>query len=179
MRLISLRALLGGALLLLALVPAALVALVMARGSSVAVQDLAGQILANVAARVQSSTEQHLQQAHAALNAIVPVRMTEPQAVRARAWLRDRTSFEPMAFAVTRQSADTPMLYFANLNGEYFSVEQLREGVRVAHRPATGSGRQVWMAADSGDRSRPLGEEVANFEPRTRLWYQRALAAQG
>ncbi|MBP7564574.1 MAG: response regulator [Burkholderiaceae bacterium] len=179
MRLISLRTLLGSLLLLLTLVPAALVALVMARGSSGAVQDLAGQILANVATRVQSSTEQHLQQAHAALNAIVPVRMTEPQAARARTWLRDESSFEPMAFAVTRQSADTPMLYLANRLGEYFSVEHLAEGTRVAHRPPTGAGRQVWIASDSGDRSRPVGEEIANFEPRTRAWYQRALEARG
>ncbi len=178
MRLFSLRKLLGTALLLLALVPAVLVAIVMSRGSARAVEDLAGQILSNVALRVQADTENHLQQAHSALNAIVPARTTPRQAELARRWLRDASAFEPMAFAVTRQWPDVPSLYFANMRGEYFLVQKAPEGVRVAHRLPDGEGRRVWLAQASGDRSRPLGEEVANFEPRTRPWYQDALKSQ-
>jgi signal transduction histidine kinase/DNA-binding response OmpR family regulator/HPt (histidine-containing phosphotransfer) domain-containing protein len=178
MRLFSLRKLLGAALLLLALVPAVLVAVVMSRGGARAVEDLAGQILSNVALRVQGETENHLQQAHSALNAIVPARMSPRQQELARRWLRDSSAFEPMAFAVTRQWPDVPSLYFANLRGEYFLVQKAPEGVRVAHRLPDGEGRRVWLAQASGDRSRPLGEEIANFEPRTRSWYQEALKSQ-
>lgn len=176
-RLLPLRTLLGVILVLLALVPALLVAWVMRQAGTQSAEAMAAQILAGVASKIQSDTERQLELAQNALNAIVPRQLTERQAERARLWLRDPSTFEPMAFAVTRQSPDTPMLYFANLRGEYFSVEKMPEGARVAHRTRSGSGRRVWLASESGDRSRPLGEEIGSFEPRTRPWYQGALSA--
>lgn len=61
-RLFSLRGILGVSLLLLALVPAVLVAWLMAGASARAVQDMAGSLLTHVAERVQLGTEDHLQQ---------------------------------------------------------------------------------------------------------------------
>lgn len=94
MRLVPLGRLLAASLLLLALVPALLVAGVMARGSSQAVEELAGGILFNVAARVQSGMQAHLAQAHNLLNGLFPEPMDPEQKQRARDWLRHPESFE-------------------------------------------------------------------------------------
>ncbi len=56
-RLFSLRGILGVSLLLLALVPAVLVAWLMAGASARAVQDMAGSLLTHVAERVQLGTK--------------------------------------------------------------------------------------------------------------------------
>ena len=179
MRLYSLRRILGISLLLLTLVPAVLVAWLMARASSQAAQDLAGSILTHVAALVQSDTEDHLRQAHGVLNGLFPERMTPAQVQQARAWLREPAQFEAMAFALTRQSPSVPLLYFGNVRGEYFGVESTTEGVRLAIRRADGAGRTIYLAQRPGDRARVLRNEDSNFEPRTRYWYAGAMEAKG
>ncbi len=178
MRLFSLRRILGLSLVLLALVPALLVGWLMARASAQAAQELAGKTLAQVASLVQSGTEDHLRQAHAVLNGLFPERMTPAQVAQAREWLRAPAQFEPMAFALTRQSGAVPVLYYANLRGEYFGVENTPAGVQVAVRPAGGTGRSVFLARQPGDRSRLLGSEPANFEPRLSYWYGAAMTAK-
>ncbi|MCJ0761704.1 response regulator [Variovorax terrae] len=179
MRQFSLRNLLGASLLLLALVPALLVAVLMTRGSTQAVEDLAGKILAQVAQLVQSGTEEHLRQAHDALNGLLPERLTPAQAEQARGWLNSPAQFEPMAFALTRLSPDAPALYWGNLRGEYFGVENTADGVRIGIRGPGGAGRKFYLARQPGDRSHPLPGEGTNFEPRSRVWYEGALRAQG
>jgi len=178
MRLFSLRRLLGVSMLLLALVPALLVAWLMGRGSSQAVDDLAGKILTHVAELVQSGTEGHMRQAHGVLNGLLSEHITPAQAAQARVWLRNPAQVEPMAFALTRQSADAPILYLGNLRGEYFSVENTADGVKIGIRSADGAGRRFYLASQPGDRSRALPAESANFEPRTHQWYEGALRAQ-
>ena len=121
-RTLSLRRILVAILLLFALVPAALVAWLMARSSAQAVEDLAGGILFNVAAKIQAGSEAHLGQAHNVLNGLFPERLSLAQTEQAREWLRHGAGFESMAFALTRQSPDVPHLYFGNSRGEYFSV---------------------------------------------------------
>ncbi|MEO5670282.1 MAG: cache domain-containing protein, partial [Ramlibacter sp.] len=175
----SLRRILSVSLLLLALVPALLVAWLMARGSLQAAEDLAGKILFNVAARVQSGTEMHMGQAHSALNGLFGEPMDEAQRVRARRWLDDPTAFEAMAFALTRQSPDVPGLYFGNKRGKYFEVENHRSGAYVRIRGPDGTGRRAFLAARPGDRSQGQPSEVSNFEPRTRGWYFGAVQAKG
>ncbi len=179
MRLYSLRRILGISLLLLTLVPAVLVAWLMARASSQAAEDLAGSILTHVAALVQSGTEDHLRQAHGVLNGLFPERMSPAQVTQAQTWLRDPAQFESMAFALTRQSASVPLLYFGNARGEYFGVESTADGVNLGIRRAGGVGRTYYRADRPGDRSRVLATEDANFEPRTRFWYAGAMEAKG
>ena len=179
MRLYSLRRILGVSLLLLTLVPAVLVAWLMARASSQAAEDLAGSILTHVAGLVQSGTEDHLQQAHGVLNGLFPERMTPAQVQQARAWLRDPAQFESMAFALTRQSPSVPLLYFGNARGEYFGVENTPDGVRVGVRRADDAARNYYLAQRPGDRSRSLSMEDGRFEPRTRFWYAGAMEAKG
>jgi len=179
MRLYSLRRILGVSLLLLTLVPAVLVAWLMARASSQAAEDLAGSILTHVASLVQSGTEDHLRQAHGVLNGLFPERMTPAQVQQAQAWLRNPAQFESMAFALTRQSASVPSLYFGNVRGEYFGVENAPDGVRVGVRRADDAARSFYLAQRPGDRSRVLHIEDGRFEPRTRFWYASAMQAKG
>ncbi len=179
MRLYSLRRILGVSLLLLTLVPAVLVAWLMARASSQAAEDLAGSILTHVAGLVQSGTEDHLRQAHGVLNGLFPERMTPAQVQQAQAWLREPAQFESMAFALTRQSPSVPLLYFGNARGEYFGVESTPDGVRVGIRRGDDAARSFYLAQRPGDRSRPLRTEDGRYEPRTRFWYAGAMEAKG
>lgn len=176
---VSLRRVLVTSLLAFALVPSGLVVWLMARGSERSVQDLAGGILFNVAARIQAGTEAHLSQAHTALNGLFPERLSAAQTEQAREWMRQSALFEPMAFALSRQSPDVPSLYFGNNRGEYFSVESATGGATVLLRGPADTGVQAFMARRPGDRSRPLAVTQTSFEPRTRSWYQAALSAKG
>ena len=175
----SLRRILSATMLLLALVPALLVAWLMARGSLHAAQELAGSILFNVAGRVQLGTEAHLAQAHNALNGLLPEQMNTEQKQMARRWLENPARFEAMAFALTRQSPDVPHLYLGNKRGEYLGVQSIPQGAQVSIRGPNGGGRSVFVAGEPGERSLVLPTESANFEPRTRAWYQAALEAKG
>lgn len=176
---LSLRRVLVVSLLLFALVPAALVAWLMARSSAQAVQDLAGGILFNVAAKIQAGTEAHLGQAHNVLNGLFSDRLNAAQTEQARDWLRHGAAFEPMAFALTRQSPDVPHLYFGNSRGEYFSVENSGNGATVSLRNPGDAVLQAYVARRPGDRTKPLTTAQPGFEPRTRNWYQGALLAKG
>ncbi|MEO7391861.1 MAG: response regulator [Ramlibacter sp.] len=179
MRMFSLRQLLSASLLLLALVPALLVAWLMARGSTQAAEELAGKILFNVAARVQTGTEVHMGQAHTALNGLFSEQLETTERERARRWLNEPGAFEAMAFALTRQSPDVPGVYFGNKRGEYFGVENRRTGALVRLRAADGTGRRGFLASRPGDRSQAQPSEVANFEPRSTNWYFGAVQAKG
>jgi signal transduction histidine kinase/DNA-binding response OmpR family regulator len=179
MRRFSLRRILAVSLVLLATVPALLVAWMMSRASTQAVEDLAGKILTQVAALVQTGTEAHLRQAHDVLNALFPERPGAADTERARQWLRQPVLFEPMAFALTRQSADVPVMHFANLHGEYLGVESTPEGTRVGVRPPDGAGRRFYLSPQPGQRGALLAAEDRNFEPRSTPWYAGALEAKG
>ncbi|WP_395055547.1 response regulator [Polaromonas sp.] len=176
---LSLRRVLVVSLLLFALMPAGLVAWLMARSSAQAAQDLAGEILLNVAVKIEAGAQAHLGQAHHALNGLFPERPSASQTEQARDWLRSGAAFEPMAFALARQSAETPHLYFGNNRGEYFSVESTANGAMVLLRGPTDAGLQAFAARRPGDRSKPVPVSQTNFEPRTRNWYQGALIAKG
>ncbi|WP_188708783.1 response regulator [Polaromonas eurypsychrophila] len=176
---LSLRRTLVVSLLLFALVPAGLVAGLMARSSAQAVQDLAGEILFNVAAKIQAGTQAHLAQAHNVLNGLFTERLNASQTEQARDWLRHGAAFESIAFALTRQSPDVPHLYFGNSRGEYFSVESSGGAATVHLRGPNDTAMQAFSTRRPGDRTRPLTVAQPGFEPRTRNWYQGALIAKG
>jgi signal transduction histidine kinase/DNA-binding response OmpR family regulator len=178
MKKFSLRHILTISLVLLATVPAALVLWMMARASSQAVEDLAGKILTQVAALVQTGTEAHVQQVHDVLDGVFPERLAGAELERARSALRAPAQFEAMAFALTRQSGDVPIMHFANLNGEYFGLETVAGGAKIGIRRPDGVGRQFFDARFPGDRSHPGPSEIRNFEPRSTLWYAGALRAK-
>jgi signal transduction histidine kinase/CheY-like chemotaxis protein/HPt (histidine-containing phosphotransfer) domain-containing protein len=105
--------------------------------------------------------------------------MSPAQVQQARAWLRDPAQFESMAFALTRQSPSVPLLYYGNVRGEYFGIENTSEGVRVGIRSADEAARRFYLAQRPGDRGRVLPGDESSFEPRTRPWYAGALEAKG
>jgi signal transduction histidine kinase/DNA-binding response OmpR family regulator len=175
----SLRRLLAVSLVLLAAVPALLVLWMLARASSDAVDDLAGTILTQVASTVQAGTEAQVQQVHGVLDGVLRERISGAELDRARAWLREPTRFEAMAFALTRQSPDVSVFHVGNLRGEYLGLEALADGARVSIRPQGGAGRTIYKAAYPGDRSRVEQSETRNFEPRSTPWYAGAVTAKG
>lgn len=178
----SLRHLLVVSLLLFALLPAAGVTWFLARGSTQAVGELANQVVGNVALRVQTQTENHLQQAHTQMNGLFPAVLNPQQTHQARKWLDQPAAFEAMAFALTRQSAEAPSLYMGTAKGNFFGVEQTARGVEVSVRElrnGAGTPRQFFLASQPGDRSLRLPDEAGSYEPRTRVWYEAALRAGG
>ena len=173
----SLRRVFMGSLLVFALAPAATVAWLMARSNTDALDQLGGKIVGDVAQRVQIDTEHHLKQAQTVLNGLLPTDPTQDQNDKALAWLADPKLFEPMAFALTRQTEDTPYLLLGTSEGNFFGVEKTDKGVRVGMRGPKDLGRHFYMAETPGDRSHAVGVEDVNYEPRTRPWYQKPVAA--
>ena len=179
MRRFSLRAILAASLVLSATVPALLVLWMMRARVRRPCDDLAGKLLSEVAVLVQTGTEAHVRQAHDVLDGLFAEPLAATELERARAWLRDPVQFEAMAFALTRQSADVPVLHFGNLKGGYFGLETTADGARVGLRKPDGQGRVFFLARYPGDRSHPEAAEALNFEPRTTAWYAGALSAKG
>ncbi|MES2402074.1 MAG: response regulator [Pseudomonadota bacterium] len=178
----SLRSLLVISLLLFALLPAAVVTSLLARGSTQSVGELANQVMGSVALRVQTETENHLQQAHVIMNGLFPPTLNAQQTRQARNWLQKPELFEPMAFALTRQVPAVPFLYMANARGNFFGVEQTARGAEVSVREVGASAvnpRKFFLAGYPGDRTVPLPDEPGSYEPRTRAWYEAALRAGG
>ena len=177
----SLRHILVVSLLLFALLPAALVTWLLARSSTDSVGVLANQLVSSVAVRVQAETENHLQQAHVIMNGLFPPTLNAQQTRQARRWLDQPALFEPMAFALTRQAPSVPFLYMATAKGHFFGVEQTPAGPEVSLREVrdgqANNPRRHFLASQPGDRSRSLPGDGANFEPRTRNWYESALRA--
>jgi signal transduction histidine kinase/DNA-binding response OmpR family regulator len=178
MRRVSVRRVLAATLVLLATVPALLVAWMLVRAGNASVDELAGKLLTQVAALVQADTEYQLRQAHDVLNGVLPERLQPAQLERARALLREPARLEATAFVLTRHSPEVPALHFANLHGDYLGVEATPAGMKVAVRQQSG-GRSIWLAQEPGDRSQRLADDSANFEPRTTAWYRSAMEAKG
>jgi signal transduction histidine kinase/DNA-binding response OmpR family regulator len=175
---IALGRLLAAGLVLLATVPALVVAWVLGHAANDSVEELAGNLLSGVAALVQAGTETELRQAHDVLNGVFPEHLTATDTERARRWLREPQRFESYALALSREATEVPALHFANLRGEYFGVEHTADGARIGIRPAGGTGRAFYLAHEPGDRSRVLAAEAGSFEPRTTPWYLHAMQAR-
>ena len=171
----SLSRILMVSLLVFALVPAALVAFLLARSNVQALDQLGGKIVGDVAQRVQIDTENHLEQAHTVINGLLPAEPNSEQNEQALTWLAEPKLFEPMAFALTRQTESAAYLLMGTSEGEFFGVEKLDRGVRIGVRGPKDLGRRMYMADAPGDRSRLINTEDTNYEPRTRPWYQRAV----
>jgi hypothetical protein len=164
----SLRSLLVVSLLLFALLPAGVVTWLLARGSTQSVGELANQVMSSVALRVQTETENHLQQAHVIMNGLFPATLNMQQTRQARMWLERPALFEPMAFALTRQAPAVPFLYMATAKGNFFGVEQTTRGAEVSVREVGGGAvnpRKFFLASLPGDRSAPLPDETGSYEP--------------
>ncbi|MGV3495037.1 MAG: response regulator [Ramlibacter sp.] len=177
-RTVSLTWLLGATLVLLAVVPALLVAWVLGQSANRSVEELADRLLARVAAQVQAGTESQLQQAHDVLDGLLAERLPAADAERARRWLREPVRYEAAAFALVRRAADVTALHVGNLRGQYLGVEDTPQGMRVALRNG-GNALTLFAAGEPGERTKPLPATGADFEPRTAPWYLAAMQARG
>ncbi|HYW56279.1 MAG TPA: ATP-binding protein [Polaromonas sp.] len=165
-------------LLVLSVLPVGVMAWLAVRSSAGAVQDRAGTALATVAAQVQAGVQTHAASAHHALNGLFPERPSPAQAEQARDWLRHGGAFESMAFALTRQTPAVPSLFFGNNRGEYFAVENTGGSTTVLFRNNADAWLQAFLARRAGDRSSALSVNRTTVEPRSRIWYQSAVAAK-
>ncbi len=165
----SLRNILSISLLVLALVPAGLVVLIMSKGGEDSVNALAGEILSSVATRVQVETEQHLSQAHSALNGLISERLTGSKEVTAVKLMTEPQIFESMAFALNNQSADVSRIFLAKPDTWFLSVEETSRGNEVEiHRPGSAT-TETYLGEIPGDRSHLLRVNVVPQERQDRL----------
>ena len=182
-RTFSLRTVLVTSLLLFALLPAATVGWFLYRSSLQSAQRLSEQIIDDVAQRVKTDAEAHLEQAHVMLNGLIPDQPDVAAVLRARQLIETPLLFEQTAFALTRMTPDVPRIYFGNFRGEYLSVETLAQDagsvVQVGERRQGDEGRRLFMTTSPGDRSQPQPAERGSYEPRIRPWYQNAMEQKG
>jgi signal transduction histidine kinase/DNA-binding response OmpR family regulator len=179
----SLRAVLVTSLLLFSIVPAATVGWLLYRSNLQSVETLSDKIVDDLVKRVQSSTEEHVAQAHTVLNGLTEEVTTDAGVARARQLMQNPGLFEQTAFAMTRMTPSVPHLYLATYRGAYLGVETLPQNpgglMRVGLRQQGGEGRRYFSADTPGDRRTLLPGEAQNYEPRNRAWYQSAVAHKG
>ncbi len=168
MRQITLRRLLLVSLVAFAVLPSLVVIVLSFQQSYAAVSTLTQRMLDDAAIRIQNETLEHLRRPNAVINALIEPDKTSEQAQNLFA---DPLEFERIAFALTRQYADVPYLYFATGQGEFLGVQRQATGTRVGVRSATDIGRSNYMAASPGDRSNLVSKETQAYEPRTRPWF--------
>jgi signal transduction histidine kinase/CheY-like chemotaxis protein/HPt (histidine-containing phosphotransfer) domain-containing protein len=168
---------LAASLVLLALIPALLAALLLSRAANDAVEELAGKILTQVAAVVQTGSEAHLRQAHDVLNGLVSERPSAQEQQRIREWMRSLERFEPAVHALVRQSPDVAAVHIGNARGEYLGMESSTSGTRLLLRKPAEAGVAVYQPRQAGDRAR-RSVDPHSFEPRSSPWYSGALVAK-
>ena len=179
----SLRTVLVASLLVFALLPAATVGWFLYRSSLEIAQTLSEKIIEDVAQRVKTDTEAHLEQAHIMLNGLVQDSPDAAAVLRARQLIEMPALFEQTAFALTRMTPDVPRIYLGSFRGEYLGVEAFTQDavsvVQVGERKQGDEGRQLFRAEYPGDRRQPQPSDRDRYEPRIRPWYQAAMVQKG
>ncbi len=178
LRQFSLRRVLLGGMLACAVVPALFVATNMWWGSQAATNDLAESVLNKVVDRVQTESETFFEQSTAIMNGIVPPEVGPIKFEQARMWMRNPAEFEAAAFSLTRQSRDTPSIYFSKPDGEFLGVKYDPGGSRVSLKTAKESTRTFFNAQRPGDRTVKMPSDAKPYDPTTRPWYRAALMAR-
>jgi signal transduction histidine kinase/CheY-like chemotaxis protein/HPt (histidine-containing phosphotransfer) domain-containing protein len=179
----SLRAVLLTGLLLFSALPAASVCWLLYTSKQQSVQILSDRVVGDLARRVQSSTEEHVAQAHTVLNGLAEEVASDVGVARARQLMQKPELFEQTAFAMTRMTQSVPHLYLATYRGEYVGVETLAQDsgslMRVGAQRQVGEGLAYFLADTPGDRRTMLPGEAHRYEPRERDWYRAAIAQKG
>jgi signal transduction histidine kinase/CheY-like chemotaxis protein len=167
------------AFVLVALVPAVLVAWLLSSNSAQSINTLAENAMSQAAHRVDVGAIAHLGEAHTVVNALLPpFEAKGAEADRTRRWLTDPASFEEMAYALTQQSPNVPYLYFGTEDGSFFGLEREERGFVVRQIKPGDSGRSHYLIAQPGDRDQRFRVEDRVYDPRVRPWYRKA-AEQG
>lgn len=178
----SLRTVLMSSLLLFSLMPATTVGWLLYRSNLQSVRTLSEKIVQNVAQRVKTDTENHLQQAHAVLDGLIQVRPSEPVTLRARLLMQRPALFEQGAFVMAGMMQDVPRLYFGTDRGQFLALERHEEDGAglfwVTERKPGEQAEQLFSASHPGDRRVFRQQEGGNDEPRNRSWYQMAVTGK-
>jgi adenylate cyclase len=139
------------------------------------VNDVAGQLRAELSERVRQKVDSYVE---------IPYRINN---TNADAFARGILSFdkyrEAAGFFWKQMKAYDTVAYISvgTKDGLFFGVKRMNDGklqLRVRHPTETGGALSSWELDDSG---KPLSEEPIsskpNYDPRVRPWYTRALAA--
>ena len=180
----SLRSILVISLLFFSIVPALLVGGFLYRSTESTVDMLSEKIITDIARRVQTDTEDHLEQSHRLMNGLLHAEPSDAELVRVRALVQDLPRFEQTAFVMTRMSPFASYLYLGTSKGEFLGVENLTPNeasntpLRVGVRKVGEEGRRFYTVETPGDRRQLLSSESKPYEPRGRPWYQAAMKSR-
>lgn len=141
-----------------------------------AVKTLSHRVLADMAQRIGSVTEQHLAGALTALNAVDPdpLSLPEPQdfsddlaALEKRLWIATGLFMEVNNY-----------VYFGGEDGRFVGVNRVnKDFVELYLREPDAARRNVYAVTVPGDRTRVLRSD--DYDPRKRPWYGVAAATIG
>ncbi len=177
---ITLRRLLIGGTLFFTLVPLVLVVSWFDQRGRASTAELATDVLSNVADRLRSDSEVHLQRANDTMNGVaISASVFSRQTDSGPQLIENPARFEALAFALTRLSEDLPYLYVGKSDGSFLGVEQVTGGARVGEMVGGKDAKRRYSLAQApGDRSVALPADVKDYEPRTRPWYTAAADAR-
>ena len=177
-RVLPLKPLLASAFVLLIALPAGLVSWLGYRTGADAVEQVAQQVMVQVAERLDDLVKDHLVQPKLAMNAY-STRAPSGKLQLDPQLLADAVRIETAAWRNTRILPEAPYAYFGHADGSFTGVEQVKDGVRLGIKTAREPLRRFYLGAAPGDRSRPNGTDTASYDPRTRPWYLAAVSTGG
>ena len=147
------------------------------------VEALAHKVVADVVQRVNTDTQEHMQQAHMIFNAMLPEVPNQQQARRAQELLENPLQFEALAFALTRMTPSVTYLYFGGSKGDFMGVRPSDKNPhtqsRISVQTPAQETRRFFSASQPGDRSQPLPSDKQAYDARTRPWYEGAVNSKG
>lgn len=143
------------------------------RAGEEAVQALSQRVLADMAARISSATEQHLAGALTALYAVDPDPRTIP---REQPFSDDLAALEQRFWVASGLFMDiNNYVYFGGADGRFVGVNRINKDLVELYLREPGTRRRtVYAVTTPGDRSRVLRTD--DYDPRKRPWY--AVAAK-
>ena len=182
-RTVSLRTVLVASWLLFSLLLAASTGWFLYRSNLQDAQLLAENRVESAAQHTRQGVENHLAQAHVVMNGLIHEQPSGAAVLRARHLFEHPQWFEQTAFAMTRMTPAVTKLSMGSDQGELLGVESFPQDagalVRVSEHQPGDIGRRFYAAQYPGDRRQPLTVETRSYEPRSRPWYQDALALKG
>ncbi|MGE5648620.1 MAG: diguanylate cyclase [Bacillota bacterium] len=142
------------------------------RAGEEAVQTLSQRVLADMAARIGSATEQHLAGALTALNAAAPDSRTLP---REQPFPDDLAVLEQRFWTASGLFVDiNNYVYFGGTDGRFVGVDRVNKDLVELYWREPGAGkRTVYAVKAPGDRGRVLRTD--DYDPRKRPWYVAAV----
>jgi diguanylate cyclase (GGDEF)-like protein/PAS domain S-box-containing protein len=143
-----------------------------------AVHDLEGQLLADMAQRVDQAVGDHLKAADIVLNAFAPDRAADaPRGAAPPFDYANDLALEARFFELTGITEGVRYMYMGRPNGDFVGVEREASGAILSKfRNARHPQRINYAIRQPGDRGVVAGVD-ADYDPLTRPWYKVAASA--